>query len=48
MNGDEEILKLDERDKILNDKIIDQLCVQRGLKSIIYAYRDVEADEWDF
>mmetsp|Transcript_9193 Transcript_9193/g.6951 ORF Transcript_9193/g.6951 Transcript_9193/m.6951 type:complete len:156 (-) Transcript_9193:960-1427(-) len=48
LDGEEEILKLDDRERLLKERIIDQFCAQRGLKAIVYAYRDIDVDDWDF
>lgn len=48
ITGEEEILKVAEQSRILNDKIINEFCKEKGLKSIVYAYKDLDADDWDF
>jgi len=48
LDGDEEILRLDERERLLKEKIIEGFCKERALKSIVYAYKDIDADDWDF
>lgn len=48
ISGDEEILKVTEQNTILFDKIIDVFCKEQGLKTIVYAYKDIDVDDWDF
>ena len=45
--GEEVELSLEERDRILESEIIGK-CARKGLRTIVYGYKDVQAFDWDF
>ena len=47
VSGEEEILRISDQPALF-ERILDTFCKTKGLKSIVYAYKDIDADDWDF
>jgi magnesium-transporting ATPase (P-type) len=48
MEGEEIVMNGAERERILKERIIEHFCKDKGLKAIVYAYKDIDAYDWDF
>lgn len=45
-DGDIKNIDDDEKDRILNEEIIDQFA-KKGLRTFVYAYKDIDSDFWE-
>jgi magnesium-transporting ATPase (P-type) len=45
--GELQIMKLDMREKVLNEEILEKQA-KRGLRTIVYAYKEMSIDDWEF
>lgn len=45
-DGDDEYLDSSENTRILEDEIIDNFA-KKGLRTIVYAYKDIDTEEWE-
>jgi magnesium-transporting ATPase (P-type) len=47
-SGSETQLDANEKKRVLDQEIIGQFCKRQGLRSIVYAYKDIDIFDWDF
>jgi len=45
-DGESRDLEEDEREAVLNEEIIEKFA-KKGLRTILYAYKDMDSDEWE-